>query len=91
MVGTSPLYRLPFTHSLLTSPSPSPPLPGGSPVIASQTHKFVGIRNGIDPELWDPENNQWLPLPYSSNNVVEGKAAARKVWRPYGVPCCSPV
>ena len=52
---------------------------GGNPVIASQTHKFIGIRNGIDPELWDPENNQWLPMPYSAKNVVEGKAAARKV------------
>jgi hypothetical protein len=52
--------------------------PGGNPVIASQTHKFIGIRNGIDPELWDPENNQWLPVGYSSKNVVEGKAAARK-------------
>ena len=65
---------------------PSPPLaPGGNPVIASQTHKFNGIRNGIDPELWDPENNQWLPMPFSSKNVVEGKAAARRVrWLPTG-------
>ena len=39
----------------------------------------MGIRNGIDMDLWDPENNQWLPMPYSADNVVEGKAAARKV------------
>ena len=54
---------------------------GGSPVISSQTHKFAGIRNGIDMELWDPENNQWLPTPYNSENVVEGKKAARKALR----------
>ena len=48
-------------------------------MIASQVHKLLGIRNGIDMDLWDPENNQWLPMPFNSTNVVEGKAAARKV------------
>ena len=38
----------------------------------------MGIRNGIDMDLWDPENNQFLPMPFNANNVVEGKAAARK-------------
>eukprot|EP00955_Chlamydomonas_euryale_P100621 365296-Chlamydomonas_euryale.AAC.29 len=52
---------------------------GGNPVIGAHTHKFMGIRNGIDPDLWDPENNQWLPMPYTAGTVVEGKAAARKV------------
>lgn len=52
---------------------------GGHPSIASQAGKFVGIRNGIDPELWSPEENVWLPRTYDAQTVVEGKAAARKV------------
>ncbi len=52
---------------------------GGNPVISSQTHKFMGIRNGIDMELWDPETNPFLPKPFNADSVVEGKAAARRV------------
>lgn len=50
---------------------------GGSPVIAPHLLKFCGIRNGIDPELWDPENNLFLPAPITPENVVAGKKAAR--------------
>ena len=31
----------------------------------------MGIRNGIDLDIWDPENDSLLPLPYSASNVVE--------------------
>ncbi|KAG2492408.1 hypothetical protein HYH03_009353 [Edaphochlamys debaryana] len=54
---------------------------GGAPIIAPHAHKFMGIRNGIDPELWSPEENIFLPAPYSSENVVEGKKAARQALR----------
>jgi len=50
---------------------------GGNAVIASHGHKFMGIRNGIDMDLWDPEHNIWLPKPFTAENVVEGKRAAR--------------
>jgi hypothetical protein len=74
------LFNEPLFNDPLSPPlSLSSPHSGGNPTISSQTHKFMGIRNGIDPDLWDPENNQWLPMPFSSKNVVEGKAAARKV------------
>jgi glycogen synthase len=33
----------------------------------------MGIRNGIDTELWSPTDNQYLPLPYDVNNIEEGK------------------
>lgn len=56
-----------------------PPQTGGHPSIAPQGHKFVGIRNGIDPELWSPEDNMWLTRTYDAETAVEGKAAARKV------------
>ncbi len=44
---------------------------GGSPAVAAHTGKFMGIRNGIDLDIWDPENDGLLPLPYTASNVVE--------------------
>lgn len=43
----------------------------GSPAVAANTGKFMGIRNGIDLDIWDPENDGLLPLPYTASNVVE--------------------
>ena len=31
----------------------------------------MGIRNGIDLDIWDPENDNLLPMPYTANNVAE--------------------
>ncbi|XP_060193605.1 soluble starch synthase 3, chloroplastic/amyloplastic isoform X3 [Lycium barbarum] len=50
----------------------------GNPVIAPHLYKFHGIVNGIDPDIWDPLNDKFLPISYTSENVVEGKAAAKK-------------
>ncbi|CAK7351255.1 unnamed protein product [Dovyalis caffra] len=50
----------------------------GNPVIASHLHKFHGILNGIDPDIWDPYNDKFIPVPYTSENVVEGKRAAKE-------------
>ncbi|CAG9465646.1 unnamed protein product [Pedinophyceae sp. YPF-701] len=54
---------------------------GGHPAIAPNAGKFMGIRNGIDPDIWDPETDQFLPLGFTANTCVEGKAAARKALR----------
>lgn len=48
-------------------PPSLPPFPPG------QTHKFMGIRNGIDTELWSPSDNKFLPMNYDASNVEEGK------------------
>ncbi|KVH96750.1 Carbohydrate binding module family 25, partial [Cynara cardunculus var. scolymus] len=50
----------------------------GNPVIAPHLHKFHGILNGIDPDIWDPYNDKFLPVSYSADNVVEGKRAAKE-------------
>lgn len=34
----------------------------GNPVIAPHLHKFHGIVNGIDPDIWDPYNDDFIPV-----------------------------
>lgn len=50
----------------------------GNPVIAPHLYKFHGILNGIDPDMWDPLNDKFLPVSYTWENVVEGKKAAKE-------------
>ncbi|XP_021889061.1 starch synthase 3, chloroplastic/amyloplastic [Carica papaya] len=50
----------------------------GNPAIAPHLHKFHGIVNGIDPDIWDPCNDKFIPVSYTSENVVEGKRAAKQ-------------
>ena len=40
--------------------------------------KFHGVVNGIDPDIWDPANDDFLPRYYDETEVVAGKAAARE-------------
>lgn len=40
---------------------------------AGTTAKFMGIRNGIDTELWSPTENKFLPMSYDASNAEEGK------------------
>eukprot|EP00882_Tetradesmus_deserticola_P002586 GHRQ01002751.1.p1 GENE.GHRQ01002751.1~~GHRQ01002751.1.p1 ORF type:complete len:302 (+),score=132.94 GHRQ01002751.1:897-1802(+) len=54
---------------------------GSHPAIAGQTHKFMGIRNGIDTELWSPTENKFLPIPYDADTAEEGKRRAREELR----------
>ncbi len=39
--------------------------------------KIVGILNGIDTKIWDPENDPDLSKPYAVESVLKGKAAAK--------------
>ncbi|XP_020109213.1 starch synthase 3, chloroplastic/amyloplastic isoform X2 [Ananas comosus] len=50
----------------------------GNPAISPHLYKFHGILNGIDPDIWDPCNDQYIPVPYTPENVVEGKRAAKE-------------
>eukprot|EP00854_Cymbomonas_tetramitiformis_P029720 gene29720-37048_t len=53
----------------------------GNPAVSSQLGKFHGVLNGIDPDIWGPEDDGFLPLKYTAETVVEGKAAAREALR----------
>lgn len=46
--------------------------------IRDNLDKFHGVVNGIDPEIWDPANDDFLPRFYDEADMVEGKAAARE-------------
>lgn len=39
----------------------------GNPAIAPHWHKFHGILNGIDPDIWDPYTDPFLPVIYFSD------------------------
>jgi len=54
---------------------------GGHPAIAGNLNKLYGVINGIDADFWDPSQDKFLPMQYSSEEAVEGKAAARKELR----------
>ncbi|KAL8130155.1 hypothetical protein V2J09_019310 [Rumex salicifolius] len=49
-----------------------------NPAIAANLYKFHGIINGIDPDIWDPYNDRFIPVPYTSENAIEGKRAAKE-------------
>lgn len=50
----------------------------GHPAIAPHRYKFHGILNGIDPDIWDPYNDPFIPMAYTKENVVEGKRTAKE-------------
>lgn len=54
---------------------------GSHPAIEPHAYKFMGIRNGIDMDIWDPETDQFLPRHFSVETMDEGKAAAREELR----------
>ena len=45
--------------------------------ISHQLEKFHGVVNGIDPDIWDPSDDKYLPVSFEMGSVVEGKAACR--------------
>lgn len=42
-------------------------------ILKQNSHKILGILNGIDQELWDPKKDKHIYFNYSIENVEEGK------------------
>ena len=67
-------------HAQLTT-TVSPSYAGevsGHAAVRDNLHKFHGVRNGIDSEIWDPSTDQFLPMNYSADNHEDGKRRARE-------------
>ena len=50
----------------------------GQGAVSPNAGKMVGIRNGIDVELWDPLTDELLTQNYNAETWSEGKSAARR-------------
>lgn len=58
-------YYLIFVHFGYTCFQVSPTYSkevAGNPAIAPHLYKFHGIINGIDPDIWDPYNDNFIPV-----------------------------
>lgn len=77
LIGEAAFYSQRFTT---VSPSYAWEI-GGNPAVASNNAKLVGIRNGIDIDIWNPETDQFVPVQYTSASCEAGKAAARETLR----------
>lgn len=47
-------------------------------VLQYHCGKLTGILNGIDVEIWNPETDPAIPMPYSKETVRHGKAMCKK-------------
>jgi starch synthase len=56
-------------------------------VLQNRGDDLVGILNGVDTEIWNPEIDQSLPRNYCSKTVTEGKAACKaELQKQVGLP-----
>ena len=77
LIGEASYYSQRFTT---VSPSYAWEI-GSNPAIVANNAKLIGVRNGIDIDIWNPETDQLLPLSYSAASCESGKAAAREALR----------
>ena len=50
-------------------------------LLHSRADVLTGILNGVDPQIWDPRHDAFLPLAYGIEDAPAGKAAAKAALR----------
>ncbi|HEX5473038.1 MAG TPA: glycogen synthase GlgA [Vicinamibacterales bacterium] len=55
-------------------------------ILANRAADLVGILNGIDTDVWNPEDDQYLPEPFSAGALAGKAAAKRELLRAAGLP-----
>ena len=80
--GQAKLGEAAFHSQMTTTVSPSyAGEVSGHPAVSGNLHKFHGVRNGIDSEIWNPSTDNFIPVKYDADTVVKGKKAARNELR----------
>lgn len=51
---------------------------GLEPLIVKEERKTLGILNGIDTEVWNPETDPRIPFHYTASNIQPGKQLNKK-------------
>lgn len=46
-------------------------------LLANERPKCIGILNGVDSNVWNPESDSFIPKNYSKESVAEGKKASK--------------
>jgi starch synthase len=55
-------------------------------ILRLRSADYLGILNGIDTKIWNPEKDSFIPAPYSAKSM-EGKAKAKEVLqKEFGLP-----
>ncbi|MEJ5189597.1 MAG: glycogen synthase GlgA [Breznakiellaceae bacterium] len=55
-------------------------------VLRARSHDYVGILNGIDTTIWNPQTDPYIPRPYSAEDL-SGKALAKEtLQKTFGLP-----
>jgi starch synthase len=55
-------------------------------VLLARADRYVGILNGIDTRVWDPETDPFLPASYSSSALAGKVACKRALLARFGLP-----
>ncbi|HUL72585.1 MAG TPA: glycogen synthase GlgA [Vicinamibacterales bacterium] len=55
-------------------------------VLAARADRYVGILNGIDTRVWNPETDPYLPASYSSGDLSGKLACKRALLTRFGLP-----
>jgi starch synthase len=55
-------------------------------ILRMRSADLVGILNGIDTSRWDPEDDAFIPQPYSAANLAGKSAAKMALLARYGLP-----
>jgi starch synthase len=55
-------------------------------IVRRRARDLIGILNGIDTEKWDPERDEFLPVPYGSRDLSNKREAKAAVLDRYRLP-----
>jgi starch synthase len=55
-------------------------------LLRSRKKQFFGIANGIDPQVWNPETDKFIPHPYNFQRIAEKEGNKRALMERFALP-----